>query len=258
MSFIDKFLDLTAPIPRRIVRILKLYRTVEERSDSMNSKIKILRHKYLQNIKTKDENTNENIELKNNIDNIFQEILNLSDYKQELIKELKYILENSFLKKMIPIIEEGEKECKESSMSTNVNTLYGSNTYSCPISKSNNNDFKGILDFGEKKKKNDSFLEKKKNRGLKNKKKIPGITSDYIDDDVQSIKEVEKNKQDIYCKCKRPSFGEMIQCEQCQEWFHFECVKFKKENEPKEWYCDDCKNLLKKSEKIKKKKKVHS
>jgi hypothetical protein len=46
-----------------------------------------------------------------------------------------------------------------------------------------------------------------------------------------------------YCVCSRPSFGEMIQCdnEECAvEWFHFECVGLA--NLPKgQWFCPTCK-----------------
>ena len=46
------------------------------------------------------------------IENYNKEILILSDYKLEIIKELKYIIESSFLNKLSPIIEEGNKELK--------------------------------------------------------------------------------------------------------------------------------------------------
>ena len=40
MSFIDKFLDITTPLPREIVRFLKLYKTVEERCKDNDMKLK--------------------------------------------------------------------------------------------------------------------------------------------------------------------------------------------------------------------------
>ena len=45
-----------------------------------------------------------------------------------------------------------------------------------------------------------------------------------------------------YCHCKRPSFGEMIRCDNaiCEiEWFHLECVD-EKINHGDKWYCRDC------------------
>ena len=59
MSFIDKFLDVTTNLPREIVRILKLYKFVEERSRNINTNLKNLRAKYLKEIKEKDQNTKE-------------------------------------------------------------------------------------------------------------------------------------------------------------------------------------------------------
>ncbi len=51
----------------------------------------------------------------------------------------------------------------------------------------------------------------------------------------------------------------MIECENCGEWFHYECVKMKEGYEPKEWYCEDCvEKKPKKTEKQKKKKKSHN
>ena len=50
MSFIDKFLDLTTNLPREIVRSLKLFKTVEERSRNINNNLKSLRTKYLKEI----------------------------------------------------------------------------------------------------------------------------------------------------------------------------------------------------------------
>ena len=56
MSFIDKFLDVTTNLPREIVRTLKLYKFVEERSRNINTNLKNLRAKYLKEIKEKDQN----------------------------------------------------------------------------------------------------------------------------------------------------------------------------------------------------------
>lgn len=107
MSFIDKFLDLTTPLPKKIVRLLKLYKVVEERSRDKNIILKKNREKYLQKIKEKEINNDEIITLKNTIDKQYFETLTLSDYKQELLDELYYILESSFLNKLLPILEEG-------------------------------------------------------------------------------------------------------------------------------------------------------
>ena len=53
MSFIDKFLDVTTNLPREIVRLLKLYKFVEERSRNINESLKNIRIKYLKDLKEK-------------------------------------------------------------------------------------------------------------------------------------------------------------------------------------------------------------
>ena len=53
-------------------------------------------------------------------------------------------------------------------------------------------------------------------------------------------------KWKIDCICKRPSFLPMIACDgtNCKiEWFHYACVKTKKN-----WYCEECKSKRKLSE----------
>ena len=51
MSFIDNFLEVTNNLPRKIVRLLKLHRTVEIRSKTINENLKNLRDKYLKELK---------------------------------------------------------------------------------------------------------------------------------------------------------------------------------------------------------------
>ena len=101
-------------MPREIVRFLKLYKVVEERSKELNIELKDQREIYLQKLREKEkDNNNDILSIKNKIDNLYKEILNLSNYKQEILKELKYIFEYSFLNNIKSIIEEGQKECQE-------------------------------------------------------------------------------------------------------------------------------------------------
>ena len=234
MSFIDKFLDVTTPLPREIVRFLKLFKVVEELSKDLSAGLKNYREIYLQKLKEKEIKTNDLISLKNIIDKQFKESLTLSDYKQEILKELNYILEFSFIKKIEPIIEEGRKECQDQILSTNPNGTYGTNSFANPLyNKGLNDDLKSMSDMTEKRKKNDlKLLGTKKNR-QKNKTKNPG--SEFSEEVTQSIQEGE-NK--IYCKCKGPSYGQMIECETCGEWFHYKCVGIQIGSEPNEWYCE--------------------
>ena len=48
---------------------------------------------------------------------------------------------------------------------------------------------------------------------------------------------------DTICKCRMPEHSNMVQCCQCDEWYHTECVYVPKtalehSNEP--WFCDKC------------------
>ena len=48
-------------------------------------------------------------------------------------------------------------------------------------------------------------------------------------------------KDPIFCYCGRPSYGEMVACENpyCErEWFHMPCLEEKVL--PEKWYCADC------------------
>lgn len=54
------------------------------------------------------------------------------------------------------------------------------------------------------------------------------------------LKENQKSikKKEVYCTCKKPSYGNMIRCdyERCRlQWFHFECVGIV--TVPEVWYC---------------------
>ena len=71
MSFIDKFLDVTAPLPRKIGRTLKLYKEAEDLSKIKKSELKNHRQDYLKKIKNKEINDDDDIiALKNKIGNI--------------------------------------------------------------------------------------------------------------------------------------------------------------------------------------------
>jgi len=67
------------------------------------------------------------------------------------------------------------------------------------------------------------------------------------EEDAEGEDDVEENIDDnddeaLYCFCQKPSYGEMIGCEndECNyEWFHLDCVKLKPPL-PEHWYCSDC------------------
>ena len=110
MSFIDKFLGLTKNLPTEIIRSLNLLKVVEERSYIININLKKLRAKYL---KEQNENDINSKVLLITIEKYYKELLTLSDYKQEIIKDINYIIEFDFMKNLNPIIEEGKKENEE-------------------------------------------------------------------------------------------------------------------------------------------------
>ena len=113
-TFINKFLELAEPLPRKLIRHLKLLKEVERISYNLNQTLKERREQYLEKLREK--SLKRNITLKS-IKSLYKEVLSLSDYKLELINEIKYILENEFVNKLNPIIEEGKME-----LETNINT----------------------------------------------------------------------------------------------------------------------------------------
>ena len=55
--------------------------------------------------------------------------------------------------------------------------------------------------------------------------------------------EDDRNDEKLYCTCKRPSFGEMVACddETCEtEWFHVSCMGLKENQVRGEWFCPAC------------------
>ena len=240
MSFIDKFLDITNNIPREIVRLLKLYKFVEERFCEINTSLKGLRNRYLNSIKTKD---SKDSEIKIQIDKYYKELLSLSDYKQNLIKDIEYILENHFSKKLPQIIEEGQKECKEQIISSNLNLPYGANSFTNSIYNNATNEDKSISEINEK-----GILGNKTKKPTKKKNKLKNINSPEYSEDLA----INQEENEVYCICNGASNGEMmIECDDCGKWFHHACVNITPGKEPDKWSCQNCSN----SKHVKKKKK---
>jgi len=256
MNFIDKFLDLSNPLPRRIVRFLKLLRYVEERSKDLRSKLKEKREKHILRLKEMGAVNSELTSLQS-MERDKQELINLSDYKIEIIKEINYIVE-TFTKSLSTIIEEGKKECE-----INLNEA---NKKGFPHPEK-------VLAGGENEKKDTgddtssaqgtthSLLGNKKtrNNGFKRKKGNSGNISEYNENNPQDLQKGDKQK--VYCNCKKHSYGKMIECENpyCKngQWFHYSCVNLTEDNEPtKEWYCSstcetEAKNIKKKNKRKK-------
>lgn len=46
---------------------------------------------------------------------------------------------------------------------------------------------------------------------------------------------------DIYCDCELPEvYDNMIQCDDCDEWYHLRCFGLKSYNLRDKWYCHHC------------------
>ena len=203
MSFVTNFLDITEKLRPKIIRILKLFQTVEKRDKEIYDYLKNIRDGYLKDLKDKNED-NEELLYKDNT--CYKELLNLSEYKQKLMQELNYI-KNKLINDMNKIIEEGEKECQ------------------AELNKNKKNS-----EIKEEK-----FLNKKTKRN--NQRTINK-------DDFKNFEDIlPKNEEDdniIYCICKNKESGNMIMCDNCQNWFHFKCIGMDENSNPNEFYCKAC------------------
>ena len=220
--FINKFLELAEPIPRKLIRHLKLLKEVEKISYNLNETLKERREQYLEKLREK--SLKRNITLKS-IKTLYKELLSLSDYKTEIINEIKYILENEFVNKINPIIEEGQNELE---LNIKKITYEDNNTTSVTDNEINP---KKLLN----KKRNKSYIKKSKEKEKEKEKENIHI------ENINKIRDL-RDLKDVYCKCKRESYGKMIQCDNpdCGEWFHYECIGLKENYEPKEeWFCSD-------------------
>ena len=269
MSFIDKFLDLTATLPREIIRNLKLLKEVEIRSKDNNRLLQEKREAFLSLIK-------DNKSIPSNEDKIreintkYKELLTLSNYKKEIIKQIQSILEDSFLSNLEPIIQEGQNECQEQSI--NQNYPYIENSFSnINLEKNNLDEFSRSSDYSKRRKEGSSaankhFLGNKKNRSKSMKSKKLAATGEYNEELGNVLHGNEQPSTEFFCVCHQPSYGNMIQCEnpECNKgkWFHYACVGIENEKDmtKKEWFCsDECRQNAKrlKEKNTKKKKKFN-
>ena len=222
-TFVNKFLELTEPIPRKLIRHLKLLKEVERISYNLEKALKERREQYLEKLREK--SLKRNITLKS-IKSLYKEVLALCDYKLELINEIKYILENEFVDKLDPIIEEGKEELDLN----NKKITFEDNT-------TTDNDTNSKKFVNRKKKRS---MKKNEEREKDNKDKEKEKENIHIENN--SNNKIIRDLKDVYCKCKRESYGKMIQCDnpECGEWFHYECIGLKESYEPKEeWFCSD-------------------
>lgn len=94
----------------------------------------------------------------------------------------------------------------------------------------------------------------KKGAGLAAQLAAAAAAANNNDEEISSIHGDEDEEDDDseprYCYCNQVSYGEMVACdmETCaREWFHLDCVGLAKApTKNAKWFCDECKELLKK------------
>lgn len=272
-SFIDEFLDLTVNLPREIVRLLKLIKEVDEKSNDINILLKESREKYLSTMKT---NQIANNDLLNKIKEYNSTAISLCDYKQELIKEINYLLFHFYGDKLNKVIEQGEKECKElqirhSNSSQNnfsytnyydkSNEEYSStqnkkkiNSYQNSDLYSNASNISSNKILGHKNRRNQKLKSTKKNNLNNNLNNNIDLIETEITQNSQLINNIQ---EPLYCICKKQKDVKMICCDnpKCKiQWFHCDCMNVSSSDEDKEWFCsDECKKQIKEDKKKKKK-----
>ncbi|OAL32641.1 hypothetical protein AYO20_07799 [Fonsecaea nubica] len=72
-----------------------------------------------------------------------------------------------------------------------------------------------------------------------------------VEDEDEEIDGLEEDEE-RYCYCQGVSYGEMVACDRddCpRQWFHLECIGLKSVPKSAKWYCDECKEVLARSEK---------
>ena len=59
----------------------------------------------------------------------------------------------------------------------------------------------------------------------------------------------QRNSNDIYCVCDGSEDGRpMVHCSYCDDWFHYDCVSFTKDETQRKgtrWYCPTCAAVFK-------------
>lgn len=291
LNFIDEFLDLTATLPREIVRYLKLIKEVDEKSYEVNKKLAENRKHFKDKLKQRSEKMNEHTsiqleELRKTINSLQETAMSLSETKQSAIKEINYLLFSDNMQELNKIITNGQKECQaQQNISNNfiqnstfpyINNKQYEESYSYTSSVTNNKKRPNEKTLSKNNMKEKNFIGKKKNRNKEKKlKKIntnydgEEYDSSYFPNNASPLDLVEqkfgKKDENIYCSCKKISSGTMIACDnpECKIiWYHCACVNIPEKEIPDVWYCPECEEAAKhlkdinhKTESDKKKKK---
>ena len=77
----------------------------------------------------------------------------------------------------------------------------------------------------------------------------PHVSSPHVSSPHGSIA-VKRNKTKrfrihLICTCRLPESSDynVIQCDQCQEWYHFCCMNIQQKSVPASWLCINCQSL---------------
>lgn len=111
-------------------------------------------------------------------------------------------------------------------------------------------------------------MKTKKKAQRKKAKAIPEKVKEIVSSSFHSTAEADcpsKDDRPVFCLCKTQEDGvrPMIQCDLCQDWFHFDCIGLNavllfihsQEQVPENYKCPICQNrILKKEKRVTKKK----
>ena len=58
------------------------------------------------------------------------------------------------------------------------------------------------------------------------------------------LKQSPQETVQIFCSCRQPESGTMVQCDNCLEWYHERCIQIPENIEQINWSCSSCANIL--------------
>jgi hypothetical protein len=81
--------------------------------------------------------------------------------------------------------------------------------------------------------------------------RLKNLTPFPVSDNVHVCKEQSYfpvRQIEIFCICGMPeTYGDIVECGICYDWYHQECVSYTKSNEGSEWSCTACRSQTKSS-----------
>lgn len=111
------------------------------------------------------------------------------------------------------------------------------------------------------------FFEPQKQEEISVQKKKVKHLWEYLNEEeseeeliLQEEEIIEEQEAEVYCLCRQPENPDraMIECGECRDWFHFDCVGMTPEEEKEhldptngdlQWYCPSCVKDMEEDEK---------